>query len=122
MKKASLIFVVAIVVFVARSFVFAQTFEWARKGNTSLFATGAAVATDEHGNSCVIGTFMGTAKFGDVELHSLGGRDIYLVKYDKDGKVLWAKRIGGVADDFGNAVALDKDGNCYITGAFATTV
>ena len=120
MKKASLAFAVVPLILVSHSMVIAQTFDWARKSNTTLFATGADVATDEHGNSYVTGTFMGKVNFGEFELGSLGGRDVYLVKYGKDGIVLWAKRLGGTADDFGNAITLDKDGNCYLAGAFGS--
>ncbi len=121
MKKAFQIFTVVIPILILQSTVFAQTFEWAHKTGTSVIATGAAVATDEHGNSYVTGTFFGQGTFGDFTLKAQG-RDIYLAKYDRDGKVLWAKGIGGRADDFGNAVAVDKDGNCYLTGSFAFTM
>jgi hypothetical protein len=119
MKKVSLIFLIFTLIFVLQSSVFAQTFEWARKGASNVFATGSAMTIDGQGNSYVTGTFLGKITFGEIELNSQGGRDIYLVKYDKEGQVIWAQRAGGQADDFANSVALDKDGNCYIAGAFA---
>ncbi len=99
----------------------AQTFEWARKSGTKIITTGAAVACDEHGNSYVTGTFFGKCRFGDIEL-SADGRDIYIVKYDPLGNVLWAKSVGGRADDFGNTIALDKEGNFYLGGSFAVQI
>ena len=108
-------------VIISHSCLKAQTFEWARKSGTSVIATGAAIAADEHGNSYVTGTFFGKCTFGDIEL-SAEGRDIYIVKYDPLGNVLWAERAGGRADDFANAIALDKDGNFYLCGSFAQQI
>ncbi len=38
--------------------------------------------------------------------------DVYLVRFDKDGKILWEKRIGGSDDDYGFDVieSIEKDG------------
>jgi hypothetical protein len=95
----------------------AQTFEWAHSAETSLIALGTCVATDAHGNVYMTGTFLGKAHFGDIELTG-EGRDIFLVKYDTKGKVLWAQRAGSRTDDFAHALAIDKDGNCIVVGSF----
>ena len=50
-----------------------------------------------------------------------GGAEVFVAKYNFAGTVVWAKRAGGTADDFGNAVALDAAGNTYITGYFQST-
>lgn len=110
-----------ILVAVSQSFVVAQTFEWARTSNTTVITTGGAIAADGDGNSYVTGSFFGKCSFGDFELNA-EGRDIYLTKYDAQGKALWAKRAGGKADDFGNAVAVDGEGNCFLAGSFGLTV
>ena len=113
------ILIIVILVSVCTS-VYSQTFDWARKAGTNIIATGASIATDDHSNSYVTGSFFGKAEFGeDIELNA-AVRDIYLVKYDSHGKALWARKAGGNADDFGNAVALDKEGNCYLAGSFAS--
>ncbi len=44
--------------------------------------------------------------------------DIFLVKYDDSGNVLWAKSAGGTDWDEGNSVAVDAYGNIYVTGYF----
>ncbi len=108
-------------IFISCSVLSAQTFEWAHKSGTSVISTGEAVASDEHGNSYVTGTFFGKCTFGDAAL-SADGRDIYIVKYDPQGNVLWARSAGGKADDFGNTLALDRDGNCYVGGSFALKI
>lgn len=117
MKKIYREFVIVSVIFLLHPVLWAQTFEWANKSNTTLITTGSAIASDDHGNSYVTGSFFEKAKFGDISL-SAAGRDIYVVKYDPQGKVLWANRAGAEADDFGNAIGVDKDGNCFVAGAF----
>ncbi|MEP0548222.1 MAG: T9SS type A sorting domain-containing protein [Rhodothermales bacterium] len=78
---------------------------------------GIALAAD--GSRYVVGTFEGTATFGDVSVTSAGDSDIFLVKYDDDLDAVWARRAGtGVFNDFGGAVAVAPDGSVYATGFF----
>jgi hypothetical protein len=95
----------------------AQTYEWIRSAGSSVVAAGNCIAADAHGNIYVAGTYVGKTHFGGTEL-SANGRDIFIVKYDPQGKVVWAKSVGGFGDDFGNALAVDKDGNCILAGSF----
>lgn len=44
--------------------------------------------------------------------------DIFLVKYDTNGNVLWAKSAGGTSNDFAYCIAVDKNGDSYISGTF----
>jgi len=41
---------------------------------------------------------------------------------DKDGNLIWAKRIGGANDDAGSGIAIDLNGNIYTTGSYYGTV
>ena len=45
-------------------------------------------------------------------LNSLGQRDIFLAKYDKNGNVVWGKRAGGVDD----AVVIQALGAAHFGG------
>src|SRR5437588_650718 len=95
----------------------AQTFEWAHSGGTNTLITGSGVAIDVKGNIYAAGSFYGKANFGGKELLSQA-RDMYLVKYDPKGNLLWSQRGGGGSDDFANALAVDNAGNAYVTGSF----
>jgi hypothetical protein len=53
-----------------------------------------------------------------ITLRSAGGQDIFVVKYDPNGKVLWARSAGGRNDDYGASIAVDASGNVYVTGYF----
>jgi hypothetical protein len=95
---------------------------WAKSigGNSS--EEGAEVATDLYGNVYATGYFASTIIIGNETLvNSSGGLfDIYLIKFDGAGNVLWAKRAGGVKFDYGYGVATDAAGNAYLTGAFCS--
>jgi hypothetical protein len=102
----------------------AQTpsFRWAKRATSTLDDMGNGVAVDGSGNSFVTGYFKSTtATFGGTVLSGVGGAEVFLAKYNFDGTVVWAKRAGGTADDFGNAIAADAAGNTYITGYFLST-
>jgi len=45
-----------------------------------------------------------------------GGRDVYVVRTDNNGDVLWQRLSGGAGDDIGNSVIIDENGNIYICG------
>lgn len=79
---------------------------------------GKGVTTDNSGNSYVTGHFMGSINFGNTTLNAPNGYlDLFVVKYDPDGNVVWAKQAGGDFDDVGRAICSD-DNYLYITGEF----
>jgi hypothetical protein len=95
-------------------------FRWAVQAGGAFddFSRGAAV--DASGNVYVTGAFHDVASFGDTNLISSGGYDIFVAKYDNAGHLLWANQAGGPNfDDYGLAIAVDTAGNCYVTGAFS---
>ena len=98
-------------------------FVWVKQAgsNGNFGDEGRGISVDANGNSYVTGYFADTAKFGTTKLTSYGGRDIYIAKYDLNGKFLWAKNAGGTGDDFGQGISIDANGNSYITGYFTNT-
>lgn len=98
----------------------AQGWLWAKSAGGNASNSGSCVATDFEGNVYVVGSFIvNTIKFGNYTLKSEGGEDIFLVKYDATGKVLWAISAGGFSTDIGKSVTTDAQGNVYITGYFS---
>jgi gliding motility-associated-like protein len=81
------------------------------------------IASDAAGNSYVTGYFGSTLSFngGAISIGSSGLSDIFLVKTNNAGQVLWAVKAGGSADERGNAVVVDASGNVYVTGYFQGT-
>ncbi len=46
--------------------------------------------------------------------------DIFVVKYDSSGNVIWAKSIGGTDwDDYGG-ISTDASGNVFVTGQYSS--
>lgn len=85
--------------------------------NSEIFAN--ASVCDGAGNTFVTGSFEGLATFGTNALNSSGGfgfDDVYLVKYDPAGNVLWARRAGGTGTEYGLAIGLDGAGGVFLTG------
>ncbi|KQC06202.1 MAG: hypothetical protein APR54_01880 [Candidatus Cloacimonas sp. SDB] len=78
---------------------------------------GYGISIDSAGNSYIIGNFRGTATFGTTSITSTSivYNDVFIAKADSDGNWLWARRCGAT---WGNGIATDNDGTCYITGYF----
>lgn len=53
---------------------------------------------------------------GTTDSFGLDYNDVYVVKIDKGGKVLWEKAYGGEKDEEGYAIAKTNDGGYIITG------
>ena len=98
---------------------------WAKSASGKTQDTGIGITTDANGNILVTGGFTSsTITFGITTLSnadtSLGGADIFIVKYDTNGNVLWAKSAGGNYSEFGTSVATDANGNVLVTGFFSS--
>src|SRR5688572_5244409 len=77
------------------------------------------LAADHNGNSYVTGSFKDTITFGTFTLFSNDfSTDIFVVKFDPSGNVLWAKNAGSPGEDKGSGIAIDSSGNCFVTGTF----
>lgn len=83
---------------------------------------GNAVVADDAGNSYVCGSFSGTITVGSTTLASKGGSDMYIIKYDPNGNILWAKAYGSAGEDEAKSIAIDNSGNIFIAGSIGGTV
>ncbi len=105
------------------------SYVWAKQlGN--YFNSAGAIATcikkDAAGNTYVTGYYNGSVDFdpsaASAFLTPTLYNDLFFAKYDVNGNYIFAKSIGGNADDVGTSLALDASGNIYITGYFCFTV
>lgn len=101
--------------------------QWLKKfGGASSFwggGTGKGICTDASGNVYVTGFYLSTMVAGSTTLtatDSTGSNvgDIFIVKMDASGNVIWAKTAGGAYGDGANDIAVDASGNVFITGYF----
>lgn len=81
-----------------------------------------SVAIDQSGNSYLTGSFSNQINIGGVVYQSSGGSDIFIVKLDVLGNVVWSKTIGGIGNDAGRDIVLDNLGNVIVVGFFNGTV
>lgn len=76
-------------------------------------------ATDVSGNIYLTGYFESpTLTVDTCTLTNAGYSNIFLVKYNPNGEVLWAKSEGGTMVDVANSIAADISGKTYLAGYF----
>jgi len=100
-------------------------FEWVRiigGSNKVNVNRGNAITTDAAGNAYITGCFNGTVDFdpgpGTANLTCAGGHDIFILKLNSAGSLVWVKTIGSTSDDEANSISIDAAGNIYTIGWF----
>ena len=94
---------------------------WAKSTGGTFDVYGVSISTDVSGNILVTGAFRSDSiAFGTTILTntSVGTADIFIVKYDAFGNVLWAISEGGTNHDVGSGISTDISGNVMVTGFF----
>jgi uncharacterized repeat protein (TIGR01451 family) len=95
---------------------------WAKSaGGVASIDGGHCIAVDANGNTYFSGYFSSSSvTFGSTILTNVGGFDMFIVKYDIGGNVIWAKSAGGSNNDYGTDIAVDVSGNSYVIGKFSS--
>jgi hypothetical protein len=57
-----------------------------------------------------------------VTLTSMGNNDGYIVKYDSNGELIWAKSIGSDGNDGCITLDIDGMGNIIVAGTYTNTI
>ncbi|MGD0710935.1 MAG: SBBP repeat-containing protein [Bacteroidales bacterium] len=95
--------------------------QWAKSAGGKYWDKANSIALDSSGNIYVTGCFQSdTLIFGSTTLIDKGGYNIFLVKYDNNGNVIWAKSAGGTGNDYATSVAVDASGNVLLTGNYSS--
>jgi hypothetical protein len=87
---------------------------WRRRFGGTDSDRALSLALDAAGNIFVAGHFRGTVDFGAGPIVSAGADDVFLMKCDANGALLWAVQSGGGANDRGYRVATDASGNALL--------
>lgn len=78
-----------------------------------------AIVIDAAGNHYIAGNFTSPITVESNNYNSAGGQDIYIIKYNNQGQVLWTITIGGTSAENVSGIALSPDGNyLYVGGQF----
>ena len=101
--------------------------QWVARITGSGVEEGRGVATDASGSVYVTGLFtIPSVTIFNADgtifttLANAGIRDAFIVKYNTNGAVQWATRIGGSAGEAGLGIAVSAIGNVYVTGSYAS--
>ena len=124
--KKFIILIAAIVLFSLHSMAQTPNWAWAKSAGNAGADYATSVTSDATGNVYVTGYFYSTTiTFGSTVLTNAdvsgSTSDIYLVKYDANGTVIWAKSAGGTGNDLAASVTTDAAGNVYVGGWYKST-
>jgi hypothetical protein len=89
--------------------------------------TRVSLAVDGQGNTLLAGHYRGEVDFGGTTRASNGELDMFLVKLDVDGELLWSGSFGDgelqcLWDDCATALAIDRDQFVILGGGFHATM
>jgi len=97
---------------------------WIKQIGGVSYDEGFSITIDAFGDILVTGRFTNTVDFGlggnAVYLSSfpLWKSDVFILKIDVAGNLIWAKSMGGAEDDVPWSISTDRAGNVYTTGIF----
>jgi hypothetical protein len=91
---------------------------WSKRFTTTTGITGflAGSETGLDGATTLYGMLDNSINFGNGALVSAGGYDIFVVKFDPDGNVLWAHNYGDAGDQIAGNVAINESAQIAIAG------
>jgi len=97
-------------------------FVWAKEMANKSATSTPSLTIDKAGNIYVTGGFVGKSDFDpgpdSTILTTNGMADIFVAKYTTDGELIWARNMGGTAEDYATSIAVDDSGNVALTGKF----
>jgi hypothetical protein len=86
--------------------------QWTKLMGTSQSETGMGLTIDSSDNIYVTGYTYGSLNYNSYS----GSGDIFLVKYNSSGTLLWSKLLGTNSTDWGYGVKVNSSNNVYVTG------
>jgi len=90
-------------------------------GNAGTAAT--SIAVDSHGNSYVTGNIASPGFFtsNSFQTNLNGSINAFVTKFDTNGAVVYSTYLGGSAADYGQGIAVDTNGDAFVTGFTSST-
>jgi hypothetical protein len=84
----------------------------------SAYDVGNAIAVDKNGNAYITGcTFSSDFPTkGAYDSYLYGNSDVFVTKLDAAGALVYSTYLGGYGSEEGYGIAVDGDGNVYVTG------
>ena len=92
---------------------------WAKSAGGPALDVGRSIATDANGNVLVAGLYESTTlTLGTTNLTNAGLGDIFVAKYDGNGNLIWARRVGANFNEDAAGIVTDATGNIVVTGTY----
>ena len=95
---------------------------WGKKAICTGSAGGTSGTADDEGSFYVCGWYTDSIRFDNFMLLAQQGWESFVVKYDKNGNVLWANNISGPLHEYVEGIAFDGKDHLYTVGHFIGTV
>ncbi|MBO3117093.1 T9SS type A sorting domain-containing protein [Winogradskyella sp. DF17] len=106
---------IALLLFINIAYTQTTDIIWQNTINASDFDTVFTALTLSDGSSLVVATSDSNAS-GDKSENSNGGNDIWLIRLDAQGDILWEETLGGSLSDFINSAQETTDGGFILAG------
>jgi hypothetical protein len=92
---------------------------WASSGGGTYDDVALSVTTDSDNNIYATGYFYSpTVSAGNFTLSNNGTGDVFVIKFDALGNILWLKGYGGAGDESGMGISCKSSGNPILCGWF----
>ena len=92
---------------------------WAQRFGGPGQDLGRGIDADAEGHVYFSGEFSGTIRLGATTLTSAGGRDMFVAKAGRGGRIIWAVGMGGAGDEVGPEIEVDARGAVHLVGTFS---
>jgi hypothetical protein len=90
--------------------------QWVQQVGGTTEDGGCEIDVRADGSVYIAGEFTGTTRIGSETLTSVGSADLFMVRFDTNGNVLWVLSAGGRRADIHYALAVDPAGDVITTG------
>ncbi|MEW6160654.1 MAG: SBBP repeat-containing protein, partial [Verrucomicrobiota bacterium] len=98
-----------------------QSFQWVTIAGSTRDEIAQFMTVDLAGNTYLTGHIGGSTSFGNTTLVATEAELMFLAKFNAMGQPVWAIQAQGNSNSEGRAVAVDRDGNVFVTGYFTGT-
>ncbi len=97
---------------------------WAKSsGGFPCSGYGRGVSADAKGNCYVTGMYNSPIIYFDGDtITNVGINDIFVLRYDVHGNLVWLRGVGSTNFDEGKAIRTDANGNSFVTGNFRDVI
>ena len=96
-----------------------QEILWGYNFPTTGNAHGYSMVLDNENNIYVTGYFNSSIKFKkESTVISNGTQDVFVLKYNENGELIWSRNFGGKGMDLGKSIAVDDKQNVYVCGIY----